>query len=257
MKRMGENVQPDTYFENLVDICPLLIKEGLITSYPIKSVIESIADRNSLVINGVPGWRGRVQLIKLRDGYDKPNGTIGVEKINNEDYVIAVTLPKENSVFDNINSHMLKYGWFNSRSDENDDSIKYIFEKKFGDRFTVRQLKKMTNKIYHITSSRLKKKIAQQGLIPKQSKTPGFNNEPRIYFRPDLPSKDMVDNFNRVKFGNEPAVVVEVDLNKLKNDTAFFFDPRWQNSIFTFEPIPYSAVRIMDDSELPRIKLNY
>jgi hypothetical protein len=254
MKRMGETVYSTEQFDMMVDIRPLLIKEGLIMTYPTESVVKSIADHNKLSINGK--WEKSIT-DSLKDIESKPNGDIRVEKPSDSENVIIVTLPSSSNVFDSINAHMLKYGWYNSRTDENDNSVEYFFEKKFGDRFTVKQLKKMTDKIYHVTSSRLSKKILSQGLIPKESKTIGFSNEPRIYFRPDLPSKDMARSFLDLKLENEPPIVVEVDLNRLKPDQAFFFDPRWKNSIFTFEPIPNTAIRIMDENELPNIRLNY
>ena len=60
-----------------------------------------------------------------------------------------------------------------------------------------------------------------------------------------------------LKLDGEPPIVVEVNLNELKSDQAFFFDPRWKNSIFTFEPIPNTAIKIMEEDELPNIRLNY
>ena len=254
MKRMSETVYSTEQFDMMVDIRPLLIKEGLIMTYPTDSVVKSIADHNNLSINGK--WEKSITN-SLKGVESKPNGDIRVENPVDNENVIIVTLPNNSSVFDNINAHMLKYGWYNSRTDESQGVVEYSFEKKFGDRFTVRQLRKMTDKIYHITSSKLKKKILSQGLIPKESKTVGFSNEPRIYFRPDLPSKDMARSFMDLKFENEPPIVVEIDLDELKPDQAFFFDPRWKNSIFTFEPIPNTALRIMDEDELPKIRLNY
>ena len=254
MKRMGETVYSTEQFDMLVDIRPLLIKEGLITTYPTDSVVKAIADHSNLSVNGKwkSGIRGAMDGIETR-----PSGDIRIERPNGKDDVIVVTLQKNSDAFDNVNAHMLKYGWYNSRTDENNDTIEYSFEKKFGDRFTVRQLRKMTNKIYHVTSSKLRKKIISQGLIPKESKTLGFSNGSRIYFRPDLPSKDMARNFMDLKLDKEPPIAVEVDLDGLNSDQAFFFDPRWKNSIFTFEPIPNTAIKIMEEDELPNIRLNY
>ena len=254
MKRMGETVYSAEQFDMMVDIRPLLIKEGLIMTYPTDSVVKAVADHNNLSVNGK--WKSGIR--DVMDGIEtRPSGDIKIERPNGKDDVIVVTLPKNSDVFNKVNAHMLKYGWYNSRTDENDDTFEYSFEKKFGDRFTVKQLRKMTDKIYHVTSSKLRKKIISQGLIPKESKTLGFSNEPRIYFRPDLPSKDMARNFMDLKLDGEPPIVVEVDLGGLNPDQAFFFDPRWKNSIFTFEPIPNTAIKIMEEDELPNIRLNY
>ena len=254
MKKMGETVYSTEQFDMIVDISPLLIKEGLIMAYPTDSVVKAIADHNNLSVNGKwkNGIRGVMNGIETR-----PSGNIKIERPNGKDDVIVVTLPKSSDAFNNVNAHMLKYGWYNSRTDVNDDTFEYSFEKKFGDRFTAGQLRKMTDKIYHVTSSKLKKKIISQGLIPQESKTLGFSNEPGIYFRPDLPAKDLARNFMHLKLDGEPPIVVEIDLGGLNPGQAFFFDPRWKNSIFTFEPIPNTAIKIMEEDELPNIRLNY
>ena len=249
MDRIGGECNSSGLFDLVRRMNPLIIKEGLIMTYPTESVINVIAENNNLSING--------EYKSFSFNTTAPDGDIRISKPNGEQEIIVVTLPLGSDKFDGINAHMLKYGWFNYRTDEHDEYVEYMFEKKFGDRFTVGQLLNLTDKIYHITSSVLKKKISSQGLVPKESKTPGFSNEPRIYFRLDVPTKDMAYDLMNLKFSNEPPVVIEVDLRKMNPSQAFFFDPRWRNSIFTFEPIPVNAVRIMEDDELPKFKLNY
>ena len=253
MERMGEIVTPFHPFDIMIDNEPLLIKEGLIMSYPTDRVVDAISSLYHLTISGS---KNNPNYDKLR-GNEEEAGDISIKRPNGKDEVIVVSLPSKDDVFDGINAHLLKYGWVNYRTDETSGGYEFYFEKRFGDRFSVKQLLKVTDKIYHATSSRLVKKITSQGLTPKESKTPGFDNEPRIYFRVDMPSKDMAEDLARMKGDNSPAVVLEIDLAALKPSQSFFFDPRWPNSIFTFEPIPPTAIRVMDDGELPKIKLNY
>ena len=243
-----------TPFDVVYMLKPFLVKEGLIKTYPTDKVVKSIANNFNFSVDGVV--KDGLDLWSLRGG-EKPeiNGDISIIKPNGVDEMIVITLKNE-EYYQSLNNHLLKYGWFNSRTDDVDGSLKHFYEKKFGDRFTAGQLLNITDRIYHITSSVLKKKILDQGLIPKESKTPGFENEPRIYFRPDLPSIDDVSELNVMKgVFNAPAMVVEVDVKKLKTTHAFFYDSRWTNSIFTFEPIPVEAIRIMGENELLRIKL--
>ena len=253
MERMGETVTSFQPFDLLTDRQPLLIKEGLITTYPTEKVVETISSMYHLTISGK---KNSPTYDKLRE-YEDENGDITVKRPNEKDDIIVVTLSDADNRFKDINAHLLKYGWVNYRTDEISNGYKFYFEKKFGDRFTVKQLRKMTDKIYHATRAKLRKKIMNQGLIPKESKTYGLNNEPRIYFRVDVPSKDMAEDLGRMKGDDSPAIVVEIDLSKLKQSQSFFFDGRWPNSIFTFEPIPAAALRVMDEEELPKIKLNY
>lgn len=251
MDRVGGNTHPITSFDLSVNVRPLIIKEGLIMTYPTESVVMAIAEHNGLSINGK-----NINALSALKGKE-PSGDIRVSSENGEDEIIVVTLLKGSDKFDNINSHMLKYGWFNYRTDEKGEVVEYLFEKKFGDRFTVKQLIYMTDKIYHITSSVLTKKILSKGLIPRESETPGFSNEPRLYFKVDLPSIDKISELMNIKFEKEPPVVFEVDLKKLNPNLALFIDTRWINSIFTFEPIPNTALRVVDEKEIPKFKLNY
>ena len=58
-----------------------------------------------------------------------------------------------------------------------------------------------------------------------------------------------------MKMASEPMIVIEADLNKLSDSFAFFSDSRWGDSIYTFEPISPDAIRIINEDELPKIKL--
>lgn len=252
MKRIGEDLPIFSEYDILRSQKPLIIKEGLITTYPTSSVVNAISSIFHLTINNEYN-KDIIGLLKKGEER-KINGDISIVKLNEENDTIVITL-KNNSLYQNINSHLLKYGWVNYRTEEDNDEIKYYYEKRFGDRFSVKDLKNLTPKIYHITSSTLKNKILKQGLIPKKSKTSGFENEARIYFRIDLPSKEQAFELNIMKLNFAPPVVFEVDLNKLDNNQSFFYDSRWLNSIYTFEPIPPSAIRIMEENELLNIKL--
>ncbi len=247
MKRMGESLPNFSYYEVLMNQKPLLIKEGLIMTYPTDNVVSILSSLYGLKINNKTNLLGRNE-------EKNENGNINVVKLNGEEDTIIITL-KNNSLFNDINAHCLKYGWVNYRTDEENKNKIYYFEKRFGDRFTANALKNMCKKIYHITSSTLKNKILKQGLVPKESKTHGFKNEPRIYFRIDLPSKEQAYSLNLMKFNLAPPIVFEIDVEKLDKSHAFFFDSRWQNSIFTFEPIPVNAIRLMDNNELLEYKL--
>lgn len=238
MKRIGEDLPNFSEYDVIMNKCPLIIKEGLIKTQPTSLTVDS------LKIN-----------FNLFDDNDKNvgnnyNGKIKVISINEKSEVIVITL-FNNDIITKIKEKCLVYGWINYRTEDN----KYYFEKRFGDRFSASQLLNMTKKIYHITSSTLINKIKKEGLIPKESKTLGFENEPRIYFRLDIPSKEQAHELNLMKFNFAPPAVFEIDVNKLNKNQSFFYDSRWLNSIFTFEPIPINAIRLMEQNELLDIKL--
>lgn len=247
MKRMGENIYPSTLFESRIAVNPLFIEEGLIKSYPIEQVAKSIADVFHLSFN-------REYRKPLNSKTEEPNGTIKIISINDSDKCLSVFLPKESAIKNKLEARFLKYGWFKSQDAIDGEVNKLLFERRFGDRFEVRQLKHLTDKIYHITSSKLVKKIKKEGLVPKETKIP-FTNEPRIFFRPVIPTIEDVSNMAAMKMASEPMIVIEVDLNKLNDSFAFFSDSRWGDSIYTFEPISPDAIRIINEDELPKIKL--
>lgn len=245
--RMAERkILPATLFESRLDVNPLIIKEGLICSYPMESVICSIAQLFKLEVGGSPSGV-----------FMDYNGRIMQAIANPETDFIKVILKK--SAADkktSMDNHFLKYGWYNSRIDDNDGYLILWYERKFGDRFTARQLRNITQYIYHITSIRLKKKIQKEGLIPKASKSIGFEYNERIFFNLEKPSRGEAQEFQAMKLDGSLPIVLEVNLEKLSPQQAFFFDARWMNSIYTFEPIPPTAIKSMDISELPNFKLN-
>ena len=237
MKRMGQQVPVMNELDVLHEQRPLIVKEGLIQTYDTNRVVEMLAMLYGL--KHKPGFNVN----------DKPdnttNGEIWVTKPNGEQENIVVKL-NNHDVFDNLNAHCLKYGWVNYRTDDN----YYYFEKRFGDRFNAKQLKNMFSKIYHITSANLSEKVQKQGLVPKESKTPGFTNEPRTYFSLKKPTQSDVWNFNAMRGKATDGIVFEVDVEKLLPTQDFFYDARWEDSIYTFEPTPATALRLMDLNEL-------
>lgn len=243
MARIDKTYGPGTLFGESVDRFPILIKEGLIKSYPVSAVARAISQLFTLEFEGKISLGARIR-------EKSSNGRIWVSTENGNDEVIYVEVDNP-EIIENMDNHFLKYGWFNYRTDGNVRR----YERKFGDRFSVRQLRNVTDEIYHITTVDLRKKIEREGLIPKASKTLGFTNDERIYFSLEKPTPSDISAFKSMKSLDKPCIVVGVSLEKLPTGQSFFFDPRWQNSIFTFEPIPMGAVRIIDGSELPKFRL--
>ena len=72
MKRMGETVYSSEQFDMMVDIRPLLIKEGLIMTYPTDSVVKAIASHNNLSVNGK--WKSGIR--DVMDGIEDQAGIL-------------------------------------------------------------------------------------------------------------------------------------------------------------------------------------
>ena len=238
MSRMGEDITfPSNAFEARLNVMPLIIEEGLIKSYPVEDVVNTIANLFHLNVNGTDPLMNWHEFRGI-----SVSGNIYQTTDNGEDTVIKIVLPKDSENFNNINSKMLKYGWFNSTSYEDQNNIVFVFERKFGDRFTAKQLSKQFNIIYHVTNSKFKDKISKQGLISKASKTPGIDNDERLYFSVSEPSESDAKNVVAMHGKEETPIVIKAYVDRLNPNTNFFFDPRWSNSIYTFEPIPITAI---------------
>ena len=232
---------------------PITIKEGLIKTYPTESVLVVMTQLFDLSGAGFGyGKNGSISLKRVSSG---------LEDISSD--ILIICLKKESAyLVDQINNHMLKYGWFLA-SDENDDGeVKLRYEKKFGDRYSAFDLTKRGRDkfLYHITSSKNAKKIKEQGFIPK-SKTEylisdkKFKVQPeesnRVYFFVEKPPKIAIDTWGSVavsRTGGEP-VLITVNPEYIDNKVSFFADPRWQKGVFTYEPISPSAIVSIEKPE--------
>lgn len=230
---------------------PFVITEGLIQSYPEESVAHTIAQLYNLTLGSWEyGDNGR---IKVKDG------------AGNNGKRILISLTKEGMEFlDGINNHMLKYGWFLAEQEYTFEGMRVVFEKKFGDRYSVADLlKKPGNKfLYHITSSKIAEKISRQGFVPKShteeylKTSDAFKNgddvNGRVYFFIVKPDDSMVRTWGRVacsRTGGEP-VLITVNPEFIDKNVSFFMDPRWANGVFTYEPIPPSAIYSIEECEI-------
>lgn len=231
----------DTYHRNY----PLNIKEGLIKTYPTERVVLVMSHLFDLYCgNSGYGKNGRIKIKK--DNYAEPD---------EERIVIALENFAKNLV-DGINNHMLKYGWFMAEENRNpDDSLVFVYEKKFGDRYSVDDmLKKPGDRyLYHITSSKVAEKIKNDGFVPKSHTgyliaDKEFRGQPdeanRVYFYIEKPTDFDIMSWGNVacdRSGGVPALIT-IDLEAISKNISFFVDPRWRKGIFTYEPISPEAI---------------
>lgn len=235
----------DTYHRHY----PIVVKEGLIKTYPTESVVVAMAQLFNLsgASNGY-GGNGHIKIKNHKESDEK---------------IIIVLEPDKTELFDMINNHMLKYGWFLAEEDEAyKGPMTLVYEKKFGDRYSATDmLKKGGDKyLYHITSSKIAEKIKKQGFIPKTNTQYLITNPElrtqteegnRVYFFIEKPSELDIRSWGSVavsRTGGEP-VLITVNPEYVDNKVSFFVDPRWQKGVFTYEPIPPSAIVSIEKPE--------
>ena len=242
MERMGENLHCESIWDVFMSDMPIIINEGLIKSYDSNMVLSAICDSFHLRKNG----KHVENIIMTLKGKDTIYvGDAYLVKGENDEEIIKIILDANEKFINVIEKRMEKYGWSLYRCDKNiNQKTEFLFEKRYPECFTAGQLLKVINSLYHVAPSNIINKILKQGLIPKESKTIGFNNEPRIYLwlqnMKDVDWSDMLKARN-----NGYGVSLQIDLNKLNYDHKFYVDQRIPNAFFSLEPIPPSAIKIL------------
>ena len=235
----------DTYHRHY----PITIQEGLIKTYPTESVVVAMAQLFDLsgASNGY-GGNGRIKISKRGEPEEK---------------IIIVLDNGKANLFDKVNNHMLKYGWFLGEENKSYNGVTtLVFEKKFGDRYSVSDILKKGNDryLYHITSSKIAEKIKKQGFVPKSNTgyliaDKEFRVQPeeanRLYFFIERPTDFEINSWGSMAVSRtkgEP-VLITVDPEVIDKKVSFFLDPRWKKGVFTYEPIPPSAIVSIEKAE--------
>ena len=229
---------------------PFIIKEGLIKTYPDEAVAHIIAQLYKLKLdNWNYGENGKI--------------FVGNKEHNDDGRIIIIIFNSKEEIFDGVNNHMLKYGWFLAEQEYKLEGIKLIYEKKFGDRYSVDDiLSKQGGKfLYHITSTKIAEKIKKQGFVPKSHTEEylkgskfksGDDINNRIYFFIQEPDESFVRTWGSTavsRTGGEP-VLITVNPEFINKNVSFFVDPRWPMAVFTYEPIPPNAIYSIEEKEL-------
>ena len=234
MKRMGEDIDISSnyylYLENFKP--PVVIEEGLIKSYDAKCVIGFMSRFFNLKTEG----EGGLSLLKMVGKEETFNGEIKRCHGQNDTETIAVKL-YDDSILPKLNYYFKKYGWFNSRVDNNE----YLYEKKFDEVIKAFQLLEYTSKLYHITEKKNESNILKKGLrIKTATNQNGYMNGERIYLFLNEPSDiEMLMLSPR-------NILIEVDITKLPETYEFYFDPRMKNALYCYENIPQQAIKVIN-----------
>jgi hypothetical protein len=66
-------------------------------------------------------------------------------------------------------------------------------------------------------------------------------NDERIYLYLNEP-----DETEKLISVSKNPVILRIDLDKINKTTKFYFDPRIENAFYTYEPIPNSAIEMLN-----------
>jgi len=230
----------------------VVLNEGLIMSYPIEDVINTLARCNSLLI-------GNKMLSILRGENTEAKGCIYIAKSPNENTEdIFVIIPKGKANKEIIDSKMKKYGWVCVKEMDYVYSDKYqklAYERKFD--IDATDLVCRENYLYHICPNIKVEKILKQGLLPKENSWPSWDlsdntmgDDYRVYLFVNVPNDMFLAKWkSEFKCGkivsdkNEGYSLLKIDVSKIGNDKKFYFDPRAKYSVYTREVIPPQAIK--------------
>lgn len=244
-------------YASMLEGKPYLVKEGLITSYPIKNVVFALKSLFNLYDGSDVSERNKI-LYFLSKGqhYKNYNGVIFLNKYSqNNTERIEIRFSKDDFNQNDFDKYLLKYGWFCGalrQSPDYDNILKLIYEKKFDVDITEEVMK--SGCLYHICPNIYLNKINKMGLKPKYSSWNSYSNPERIYFfRRKLSHNEFimwVNNFEQEKnlehILNEGWSLLRVDLTTLINKPKFYLDPRMEGGIYTMDNISPESITIID-----------
>lgn len=232
-------------YEIMIDSAPILIKEGLITTYPIERAVETFARVYHLFITN-PEKKENDSYMVMSDydsGKRKYKGTI---LITPSGRINIITGDGERNRKE-IDQYMNKYGYFLSFEKEYLDNWReFYYDKKFDEDMT--EMVHKIEYIYHICPQKLKEKILKQGLTPHESKWKQFNYRHRCYF---FLKNDKLSNWaSHFKFHkkDEPYMCLKIDVSMLPEDMKFYNDPKIENGVYTLQGVPPEAITIIREN---------
>lgn len=236
---------------------PYLIKEGLISTYPIKNVIFALKSLFNLYDGSDLMEKNKILFyLDKQQYYHDYNGIIFYNKYSQNNTERIEIIVNENDFNQNdFDKYLLKYGWFCGIYEKlrgYNNLIRLIYEKKFDIDVTEEVIK---NKyIYHICPNIYLNKINKYGLKPKFSSWNQYSNPERVYFfMKELTNKEFVlwvNEFNAEKeFNyqkNDGWSLLKIDVSKATNNPKFYFDPRMKNGVYTMDTISPENIEIID-----------
>lgn len=208
-----------TYYNPLTLLYMQRIDEGMFSTYPLEKTYE---------------------YIKNYFGFDDSQIKI-IKGYNNLDRFLLY-VPNISNNIEIVKKNMGLCGYFLAKPKENeikDGEWVYLQFEPFIQNDISRELRNEEKNLYHLTPFYNFGKIKHLGFSPR-SKNMFFDYPGRVYFmRGSVDKKEIISIGNALSFintskGNDGRyVLLTVDLDKVPNDTPFFYDPNYPNGVYT------------------------
>jgi O-acetyl-ADP-ribose deacetylase (regulator of RNase III) len=199
-----------------------------------------------------------------------------IEILTSPDQVMFTIHNKLNPFSEELKAHLETYmprrGWFLKTNDESLHLTKMTFETRRGVRVPEVEVPKY---LWHTTKIENAKAILKKGLLPKSLSNdldngdPAFENRVLVRHYPDRiyladseaaveKIRDMlwqyhvrgdndIESIHHGNFDASPFVVFRIDTSKLRKGTKFYKDPDFAPGVYTYTPIPPSALDLRAD----------
>lgn len=254
--RIVSNISPNTGLLYEFCINADRIDEGLITSYPVDKVAKFLTNLYNFISYKEFKEKYKSSLSKFATKTTK-HGIVSVYKNKNNQEIITFIVPDYHEQFTKelIETKLSLIGYifvnsvFYRYEPINDERwVRLVYEKRYNEKIALD--KNHYRYFYHICTQEQYNNIQKRGLKPKVSQMFGINHDERLYFSTmnDMSSiYSIAQNIaiNKRKPIGTTYIMLQIDLSRCSN-VDFYYDPRMDNAIYTYEPIPKDAISVVD-----------
>lgn len=257
-----EHIFPNATYKAEFNDAVIRLNEGLQISYPIEKLAKYFANLYNLMPAGEFELQYNNSYVKLYNS--KYTGIVGMYSfVNKQDFLYITVL---SDIADAVNAkirnklNLIGYDYsFKEKIDDdvNDSTLEWVslyYEKKYNGRY-IPDFEKIKY-LYHITIEENYDRIKIRGLCSRSEINSRFDtNKERIYFKiypyTHYDFKDFAKTLferkilNRTNKDRQKYVLLQVTTNRL-NNIDFYYDPRMEFAIYTFEDIPPDFIKCID-----------
>lgn len=257
-----EHIFPDARYKTEFDDAVVRLNEGLQISYPIEKLEAYFEHMYNLMPADMFEMQYDNSYVKLYNS--RYTGIVGIQSfVNRQDFLyVTVLSDMVNAVKAKIGSKLKLIGYdysFEMKIDdsENDSTLEWInlyYEKKYNGRY-IPDFEKIKY-LYHITTEENYNRIQVRGLCSRSESNGIFSpNKERIYFKIYPYTHYDFKEFAKAQFERKLLnktnnnrlryVLLQITTERLKN-IDFYYDPRMEYAVYTFEDIPPDFIKCID-----------
>lgn len=235
-----------------INLClnkPFYIQEGLIRTYPIEQTVNSLA--KVLRLEVCNSEQDCIRYINSTESANiLPSGAIAITDGKNDCKCITVAIEDNDKNKEIVDRRLNTCGYFEAYTKHVGDWVVLRYEAKFD----IKATEIVYNRpyLYHLCPKLIKDKVLNHGLVPKESKWPGFDNDVRVYLFLDKFSntqlRKMINHFQLHKVFGGSYLYLRINTCQLPQGMKFYCDPHMYGAVYTKENIPPEVIEIIEET---------